>query len=369
MPERLTDEELRLLDRRDELYALDADERIPHAAQLLLEKERDAIEQHFGDRLDPAIALWREDRERQAPPLTLTNEERRLLDRRDELLGSLYGSKSHDDHMPTPEEERQQKKELEAIEQRFGDRLDAALSIQRKERERNSQEQERAAGLPPLTDAERRLLSDEDRRLLDRREELYDLDADTRIPHAAQIILEKERDAIEQHFGDRLDSAIAIRMRERQEERERQATPLALTKEERRLLDRRDELLGSLYGSKSHDGHVPTPEEERQQKEELEAIEQRFGDRLDAALSIQREERERQAPQAEKTREARKPLVERINDCVKLLKSRLVEKIREAVSPAQKLYYSRRKEGLEVMKKELAHDKNLSRGQALGVAR
>ena len=140
-------------------------------------------------------------------------------------------------------------------------------------------------------------LTDEELRLLDRRDELYALDADERIPHAAQLILEKERDAIEQHFGDRLDSAIAIRMRERQEERERQA------------------------------------------------------------------------PQAEKAREARKPLVERINDCVKLLKSRLVEKIREAVSPAQKLYYSRRKEGLEVMKKELAHDKNLSRGQALGVAR
>ena len=208
-------------------------------------------------------------------------------------------------------------------------------------------------------------LTDEELRLLDRRDELYALDADERIPHAAQLLLEKERDAIEQHFGDRLDPAIALWRKER----ERQATPLALTKEERRLLDRRDELLGSLYGSKSHDGHVPTPEEERQQKEELEAIEQRFGDRLDAALSIQREERERQAPQAEKTREARKPLVERINDCVKLLKSRLVEKIREAVSPAQKLYYSRRKEGLEVMKKELAHDKNLSRGQALGVAR
>ena len=97
MPERLTDEELRLLDRRDELYALDADERIPYAAQLLLEKERDAIEQHFGDRLDSAIALWRKERERQAAPLALTNEERRLLDRRDELLGSLYGSKSHDE--------------------------------------------------------------------------------------------------------------------------------------------------------------------------------------------------------------------------------------------------------------------------------
>lgn len=136
-------------------------------------------------------------------------------------------------------------------------------------------------------------LTDEELRLLDRRDELYALDADERIPHAAQLILEKERDAIEQHFGDRLDPAIAL----------------------------------------------------------------------------WRKERERQAPQAEKAREARKPLVERINDCVKLLKSRLVEKIREAVSPAQKLYYSRRKEGLEVMKKELAHDKNLSRGQALGVAR
>lgn len=296
MPEQLTDEERRLLDRRKELYDLDADERIPHAAQLLLEKERDAIEQRFGDRLDPAIALWREERERQAAPLALTNEERRLLDRRNELLGSLYGSASHDDHVPTPEEERQLKEELAAIEQRFGDRLESAISLQREELERNSREQDRAAGLP-LTDAERRLLTDEDRRLLDRREELYDLDADARIPHAAQLILEKERDAIEQRFGDRLDSAIAIRRRERQEERERQA------------------------------------------------------------------------PQAEKTREARKPLVERINDCVKLLKSRLVEKIREAVSPAQKLYYSRRKEGLEVMKKELAQEKDRAHVQTLGVAR
>ena len=94
---------------------------------------------------------------------------------------------------------------------------------------------------------------------------------------------------------------------------------------------------------------------------------------MDSAIAIRRrerqEERERQAPRAEKTREARKPLVERINDCVKLLKSRLVEKIREAVSPAQKLYYSRRKEGLEVMKKELAQEKDRAHGQTLGVAR
>ena len=289
----LTNDERQLLDRRWDLYELDADDRLPHAVHLMLEKERDAIERQFGERLNDALATWRrerqEEQERQAAPLALTDEERQRLDQRNALLGSLYGA---DDFLLSAEERERLEAELSSLEEQFGDRLEAAAAARGKElREQSGGWKQDRPSLPPLTSEERLMLSDEDRRLLDRRKDLYDLAADDRLPHAAHIILETERDEIEQRFGERLDSALWIHWHEREE----------------------------------------------------------------------------QTQQAEKAREARKPLVEKVHDCVKLLKARLSDMIEKATAPALKLYYSRRKEGLEAMKKDLGQEK--TRGHAQGLAR
>lgn len=210
-------------------------------------------------------------------------------------------------------------------------------------------------------------------------QEVQKLESIMNMPVKERISLEQEFELLELEYGeDFMNRPLNATIAMKNETRARQLqsmlhgdveSELQVAREEYESLQKidpeRDTTQTALWKVQrlEYIANMPTEERERLQRE-LEDVEVKLGIR---EIQQPHERQEEQKQPVERNKESQKPLVEKVNGCVKLLKARLSDMVEKATAPALKLYYSRRKEGLEAMKKELGQEK--TRGHAQGLAR